>query len=104
MGASTRSGSFTPVLPKATGGEYLPLKGKLGDGKRVIEVIHARGRRNIASRVPGETSYQEVFVEYAGAAEAELNSEQVPLHMRDFIRDYFRSIRPRQSEKTGASE
>ena len=81
-------------MPRANGGEYLPLKGKLGDGKAVIQIINDRGKRQLASRPVGTVTYRDVFVEYAQGAEAELNSEQVPLHMREYIRDYFRSIRP----------
>jgi len=94
MGAATRSGAAVPVLPRAEGGEYLPLKGKLGDGETIVQIINDRGKHNIAARTKGPVSYHDIFVEYSQAAEAKLNSEQVPLHMRDYIRDYFRSIRP----------
>jgi hypothetical protein len=94
VGAADHSGTAPAILPRAEGGSYLPLKGKLGDGDSLIQVIHDRGKRNLPTPVSGEVSYREVFVEYAHGAEAELNSEQVPAHMRDYIRDYFRSIRP----------
>jgi len=94
VGGSGRKGSAPAVLPRAEGGEYLPLKGKLNDGASVIQVINEQGRHKIASKESTEVSYQDVFVHYAHGAEAELNGEQVPVHMRDYIRDYFRSIRP----------
>lgn len=94
MGGSARQGAAPPVLPRSEGGAYLPLKGKLGDGKRVVELIAGRGRHNIPAGQSGDLTYREVFVEYGQAAEAELNGEKVPLEMRDYIRDYFRSIRP----------
>ncbi len=93
-GAASRSGAAPPILPRAEGGEYLPLKGKLGDGETIVQIISDRGKHNIAAKTSGQVSYHDVFVEYSQAAEANLNSEQVPLHMRDYIRDYFRSIRP----------
>ena len=93
-GAASRSGAAPPILPRAEGGEYLPLKGKLGDGETIVQIISDRGKHNIAAKTSGPVSYHDVFVEYSQAAEANLNSEQVPLHMRDYIRDYFRSIRP----------
>jgi len=93
-GASQRSGRIPAVLPQPEGGQYLPLEGKLGEGPAVIQVIDDRGRRNMSARSGQAITYREVFVHYARGAEAELSSEQVPLHMRDYIRDYFRSIRP----------
>jgi hypothetical protein len=93
-GASQRSGRVPAVLPHPEGGQYLPLEGKLGEGPAVIQVIDDRGRRNMSARSGKNITYREVFVHYARGAEAELSSEQVPLHMRDYIRDYFRSIRP----------
>jgi len=93
-GASQRSGRVPAVLPRPEGGQYLPLEGKLGEGPAVIQVIDDRGRRNMSARPGKAVTYREVFVHYARGAEAELSSEQVPLHMRDYIRDYFRSIRP----------
>ncbi len=93
-GASERTGGLPAVLPRPEGGQYLPLQGKLGEGPTVIQVIDDRGRRNISARSGRAIGYREVFTHYARGAEAELSSEQVPLHMRDYIRDYFRSIRP----------
>lgn len=93
-GATQRTGGVPAVLPRPEGGQYLPLQGKLGEGPTVIQVIDDRGRRNISARSGEAVTYREVFVHYARGAEAELSSEQVPLHMRDYIRDYFRSIRP----------
>ncbi|MFC1654828.1 hypothetical protein ACFL2F_03385 [Myxococcota bacterium] len=93
-GGSQRTGRVPAVLPQPEGGQYLPLEGKLGEGPAVIQVIDDRGRRNLSVRSGKTITYREVFVHYARGAEAELSSEQVPLHMRDYIRDYFRSIRP----------
>jgi len=94
MGGASRQGAAPAVLPRSEGGAYLALKGKLGDGKRIVELITSRGRHNIAGGGSDGLTYREVFVEYGQAAEAELNGEKVPLEMRDYIRDYFRSIRP----------
>ncbi len=97
-GAGQRSAPVA-ILPRADGGEYLPLEGKLGDGEAVLQIIDARGRRNISSSKAGsDVSYHDVFVEYAKGAEAELNGERVPLQMRDYIRAYFRSIRPQAAD------
>lgn len=96
-GAGGGGGRAAPVgvLPRAEGGEYLPLEGKLADGKVVLELIDERGHRRLAGRGAGRSvSYQDVYVQYAKGAEAELNGERVPLQMRDYIREYFRSIRP----------
>ena len=98
-GASQRTGRVPAVLPRPEGGQYLPLEGKLGEGPAVIQVIDDRGRRNISVRSGEIITYREVFVHYARGAEAELSSEQVPLHMRGYIRDYFRSIRPQLEGK-----
>ncbi|HUU02386.1 MAG TPA: hypothetical protein VM425_13160 [Myxococcota bacterium] len=97
-GGGGRKAGAPPVLPRALGGEYLPLRGKLSDGKAVVQVISERGKSRLASRrsaVP-EVTYSDVFVQYATGAEAELSGERVPLQMRGYIRDYFRSIRPGQ--------
>ncbi len=99
VGSGAGRGKAAPkILPRASGGEYLPLEGRLADGDSVVRLIDARGRRKLGSRSgagTGAITYREVFVQYARGAEAELNSEKVPLHMRDYIRDYFRAIRPR---------
>lgn len=94
MGGASRQGAAPAVLPRSEGGAYLTLKGKLGDGKRIVELITSRGRHNIAAGGSDGVTYRDVYVEYGQAAEAELNGEKVPLEMRDYIRDYFRSIRP----------
>jgi predicted RNase H-like HicB family nuclease len=99
MGAGAGQGVAAPkILPRASGGEYLSLEGKLSDGKSVVRLIDAQGRRSLgvqSGKSDDGLTYQEVFVEYAQGAEAELNGEQVPVHMRDYIREYFRSIRPK---------
>ncbi len=97
-GGGGRKAGAPPVLPRALGGEYLPLRGKLSDGKAVVQVISERGStgRGLASAESGQVTYRDVFVQYARGAEAELSGERVPLQMRDYIRDYFRSIRPGQ--------
>jgi len=91
-------GEGPAVLPRASGGEYLPLEGKLGDGRSVLEIIDARGRRRLGPAASGAgaaaAGWGEVFGAYARGAEAELNSEAVPLDLRDYVRDYFRAIRP----------
>ncbi|HSA21380.1 MAG TPA: hypothetical protein P5076_08025 [Myxococcota bacterium] len=96
--AAGGQGEGPAVLPRATGGEYLPLEGKLGDGRSVLQVIDARGRRHLGPAAVGDgsqtTTWSDVFGAYARGAEAELNSEAVPLDLRDYVRDYFRAIRP----------
>jgi hypothetical protein len=97
MGASEKSGEPVGVLPRAEGGSYLPLEGKLADGPSLVQLIHDRGRHNIETTRAGRAgtvTFTEVFSEYARGAEAEINGEAVPPQMRDYILDYFRSIRP----------
>lgn len=95
VGASGGRKGAPQVLPQASGGEYLPLEGKLGDGESILQIIDQRGRRTLSSgQKPAGSSYRDVYIEYAKGAEAALNGEEVPLPMRDFVRDYFRSIRP----------
>ncbi len=96
-GAGSGRQAAPKVLPRAAGGEYLPLEGKLSDGESVIRLIEAKGgRRGTARAVAGgeALSYRDLFIEYARGAEAEINGEQIPLHIRDYIREYLRSIRP----------
>ncbi len=97
-GGGGRAAGAPPVLPRALGGRYLPLHGKLSDGKAVVQVIndHGHGGRRLASAESAKVTYRDVFVQYAHGAEAEISGEKVPLQMRDYIRDYFRSIRPNQ--------
>lgn len=86
------------VIPTASGGEYLPLDGKLSDGRSVIQIIDARGKRKLGkgqTRISAKVTYKEVFKGYAQGAEAELAGESVPLQMRDYVRQYFLSIRPK---------
>jgi hypothetical protein len=96
--AAGGQGEAPAVLPRATGGEYLPLEGKLGDGRSVLQVIDARGRRHLGPGAADDgspaTTWSDVFGAYARGAEAELNSEAVPLDLREYVRDYFRAIRP----------
>lgn len=96
-GGGPRAAAAPKVLPRASGGEYLPLEGKLADGQSVVRLIDAMGHRTLGAKQTAGAkglNYRDVFVEYAHGAEAELNSEDVPLQMRDFVREYFRSIRP----------
>lgn len=98
-GASDHSMAAPAILPRAEGGEYLRLQGRLGEGESVIQLIQDRGRHNLAaSRTGSGVGFDDVFREYAHSAEADLNGEGVPWYMREFIRDYFRSIRPGAEE------
>jgi hypothetical protein len=40
--------------------------------------------------------YNQVFSDYAGAANRALDSDYVPLGLRDVVRDYFTSLEPRR--------
>ncbi len=94
QGGGARANVTPKVLPRAEGGEYLPLRGRLGGGESVVQMIQAHGEKSVPASATETVQYQDVYLEYARSAEAELNSESVPWHMRGYIRDYFRSIRP----------
>jgi hypothetical protein len=94
-GASEHTLAAPAILPRAEGGEYLRLQGRLGEGESVIQLIQDRGRHNLgATRTESGVGFDDVFREYAHSAEADMNGEGVPWYMREFVRDYFRSIRP----------
>jgi hypothetical protein len=102
VGAASRQGKAPAILPQAEGGEYLPLQGKLDDGAAIIQVIRDRGQRNIrTAQTQTKVTYDDIFVHYAQGAQAEVNSESVPLDMRDYIREYFRAIRPQANKSAG---
>ncbi len=104
-GVGSSGGARSPnskVIPRASGGEYLPLEGKLSDGRTVIQIIDAKGKKRLGSIGGPESSkitYNEIFKGYAQGAQAELAGEAVPLQMRDYVRQYFLSIRPKVKPK-----
>ena len=84
---------FAPVFaPRRLGGEP-------GDDQMILEpdgsnspVIEGEFAENPAgeSLVP----YNEVFADYANSANRALESDYIPLGLRDVVRDYFTALEP----------
>jgi len=83
---------FAPERPGGEGGPVVDLSGE-GDpgGDPGIEGDFVENPAGEA-QVP----YSEVYADYADAANEALESEYVPLGMRDLVRDYFSSLDPEQ--------
>ena len=54
------------------------------------EVIQMAASDGFASR-----AYQEVYVQYAEAAESALEAEEIPAGFKRFVRRYFQLVEPR---------
>jgi hypothetical protein len=57
---------------------------------------NAQGRPNTALAGSSTVPYEQVFSDYSKAADDALQTGQVPAEMRDYVRDYFSSLDPRQ--------
>jgi hypothetical protein len=79
---------FAPRLERGTGEEEIRLQSDPGDTP-VSEGEFAANPSG-QSRVP----YNEVFSDYADSANRALESDYIPLGMRDVIRQYFSSLDP----------
>ncbi|MBI5667023.1 MAG: hypothetical protein HZC41_03375 [Chloroflexi bacterium] len=93
----TGEGQFDPVYaPRRIGGQ--------GDDQVVLEpdagnVPSVEGE--FAENPTGDASvpYNQVFSDYADAANRALESDYIPLGLRDVVRDYFSSLEPRQGQR-----
>jgi septal ring factor EnvC (AmiA/AmiB activator) len=115
-------GNVQGNLPGGQGGADAPQGGSTGGGDDVGSEsrVYAPGRlanpgqgvtlpegQGINSPNPGGPSsvapdgdtsvpYQDVYGDYAGAADEALRSGEVPADRRDYVREYFSSLDPRQ--------
>lgn len=93
----TGVGQFDPVYaPRRIGGQ--------GDDQIVLEpdagnLPSVEGE--FAENPTGNASvpYNQVFSDYADAANRALESDYIPLGLRDVVRDYFSSLEPRQGQR-----
>lgn len=73
------------------------------DGKQVVlpdsqgqAAPNAQGRPNTAPAGSSTVPYEQVYGDYSKAADDAIQTGQVPPEMRDYVRDYFSSLDPRQ--------
>ena len=88
-GAGRGRGNVAPISDQKTAFQKSQLPQKMDAGK-IISVIKVEG-----AQVKGEAKlqFESALKEYSQEAEESLDREQIPLHMRDFVGDYYDSIR-----------
>lgn len=76
------------------------------DGKQVVlpdsqgqAAPNAQGRPNTAPAGNSTVPYEQVYGDYAKAADDAIQTGQVPPEMRDYVRDYFSSLNPRSQNR-----
>ncbi len=77
-------------LPESASGEAVQLEAAEGD------TTTQQGDFQENPMGSANTPYNEVFSEYADAANRTLQSETIPLGMRDVVRDYFSGLAPEE--------
>jgi hypothetical protein len=83
---------------------YAPQR--LNEKGEVVQLPEARGqnapnpsgRPNQAPSGSSSVPYQQVYSQYAQAADEAIQNGDVPVEMRDYVREYFSSLNPRQSK------
>ena len=75
--------------PDADKGGELALRGQLGEGESLSQLLPAAGGDDKARR-----RYKELYEAVLPAAEEAVLQENIPLGSRYFIRRYFEAIRP----------
>ncbi len=65
---------------------------------RGVNSPNPSGRPNQAPTGNSTVPYQQVYSQYAQAADEALQNGDVPVDMRDYVREYFSSLNPRQSK------
>ncbi len=77
-----------------------------GDGQAVVlpdaqspSVPDPAGRASPAPAGSGNVPYEQVYGDYARAADEALQRGRVPPEMRDYVRDYFSSLNPAQRDR-----
>lgn len=60
---------------------------------------NAQGRPNTAPGGNSTVPYEQVYGDYSQAADDAIQTGQVPAEMRDYVRDYFSSLDPRQQNR-----
>lgn len=73
------------------------------DGRQVVlpdsqgqAAPNAQGRPNTAPSGSSTVPYEQVYGDYSKAADDAIQTGQVPAEIRDYVRDYFSSLDPRQ--------
>jgi hypothetical protein len=72
-------------------GEDKSLKGRLGEGESLSQLLPTAGDTSKSQR-----RYKELYEAMAPAAEDAIVQENIPLGSRFFIKRYFESIRPKE--------
>ena len=91
QGGGTEEGA-TKMQAIETKTEYLEVKGMLGEGKspiQIIEDLDSFSKEDFSS-----DEYRLLYADYTEGASDVLDSEQIPVEIKSFIRDYFLSINP----------
>ncbi len=65
---------------------------------RGVAAPNPQGRPNQAPNGNSNVPYQSVYSSYAQAADEALQNGEVPSELRDYVRDYFSSLNPRQTK------
>jgi hypothetical protein len=60
---------------------------------------NAQGRPNTAPGGSSTVPYEQVYGDYSQAADDAIQTGQVPAEIRDYVRDYFSSLDPRQQNR-----
>ena len=64
-----------------------------------VNAPNPNGQSSVAPDGDASVPYQDVFSDYADAADEALQTDQVPADRRDYVRDYFSSLDPAQRDQ-----
>ena len=95
-GGGTAEGAIKTAKVEAQT-SLLDIQGQMGEGKspiQILEDIDSIEKQDFSSE-----EYKMLYIDYTQGASEILNSEQIPLEIKSYIRDYFLSINPDKISK-----
>ncbi len=95
-GGGTAEGVIKTAKVEKSPQNYVEMEGAIGEGKSAIKILEDLDSLNMEDFSKAE--YRQLYVDYTQNASMILDSEQIPIEIKSYIRDYFMAITP---EKVG---
>lgn len=87
-------GGVAPKAPEDVGLEKTKIKGRLGKGSAATLGFF----RGDPAKASPTVEYTELYSDYQEEAKDALTKEEIPLGQKEFVKEYFESIRPKQKD------
>ena len=91
-GGGTAEGSIKVAKVESSSENLVEMDGVMGEGKSAVKILEDLDSLNMEDFSGAD--YRQLYVDYTQNASMILDSEQIPIEIKSYIRDYFISITP----------